>query len=280
MRLMRFHAANSDRIGVVEDNVVRDVTSAFDSFRDALANPDEADTVDDGSFETDQITYLPPTTDTNTIFCAALNYEAHAEESDIAVPDWPLVFIKLPRTLVGHRESISYHTRVTEEIDYEAELAAVIGEEARHVSPEEALEYVAGYTILNDTSARDLQLGLEMDGDRLLDWFSGKTQDRTTPMGPHVVVNEIDDPQDLDIASRVNGETLQDDNTGMMIRSVADLVSFVSSRVTLQPGDIIATGTPEGVGTFQDIQLYPDDTVEIEIEGVGTLVNTVEEAEN
>lgn len=280
MRLMRFHAANSDRIGVVEDNVVRDVTSAFDSFGDALANPDEADTVDDGSFETDQITYLPPTTDTNTIFCAALNYEAHAEESDIAVPDWPLVFIKLPRTLVGHRESISYHTRVTEEIDYEAELAAVIGEEARHVSPEEALEYVAGYTILNDTSARDLQLGLEMDGDRLLDWFSGKTQDRTTPMGPHVVVNEIDDPQDLDIASRVNGETLQDDNTGMMIRSVADLVSFVSSRVTLQPGDIIATGTPEGVGTFQDIQLYPDDTVEIEIEGVGTLVNTVEEAEN
>lgn len=280
MRLMRFHAANSDRIGVVEDNVVRDVTSAFDSFRDALANPDQADTVDDGSFETDQITYLPPTTDTNTIFCAALNYEAHAEESDIAVPDWPLVFIKLPRTLVGHRESISYHTRVTEEIDYEAELAAVIGEEARHVSPEEALEYVAGYTILNDTSARDLQLGLEMDGDRLLDWFSGKTQDRTTPMGPHVVVNEIDDPQDLDIASRVNGETLQDDNTGMMIRSVADLVSFVSSRVTLQPGDIIATGTPEGVGTFQDIQLYPDDTVEIEIEGVGTLVNTVEEAEN
>ncbi|WP_276256603.1 fumarylacetoacetate hydrolase family protein [Halomontanus rarus] len=280
MQLVRFHAANRDRIGVIEDDVVRDVTSAFDSFRDALANPDDADTVDDGSFETDQITYLPPTTDTNTIFCAALNYEAHAEESDIAVPDWPLVFLKLPRTLVGQHESISYHTRVTEEIDYEAELAAVIGEEARHVSTEEALEYVAGYTILNDTSARDLQLGLEMDGDRLLDWFSGKTQDRTTPMGPHVVVNEIDDPQDLDIASRVNGETLQDDNTGMMIRSVADLVSFVSSRVTLQPGDIIATGTPEGVGTFQDIQLYPDDTVEIEIEGIGTLVNTVEEAEN
>ncbi|WP_317175696.1 fumarylacetoacetate hydrolase family protein [Halomontanus rarus] len=280
MQLVRFRAANRDRIGVIEDDVVRDVTSAFDSFRDALANPDDADTVDDGSFETDQITYLPPTTDTNTIFCAALNYEAHAEESDIAVPDWPLVFLKLPRTLVGHRESISYHTRVTEEIDYEAELAAVIGETARHVSPEEALEYVAGYTILNDTSARDLQLGLEMDGDRLLDWFSGKTQDRTTPMGPHVVIDEIDDPQDLDIASRVNGETLQDDNTGMMIRSVADLISFVSSRVTLQPGDVIATGTPEGVGTFQDIQLYPDDTVEIEIEGIGTLVNTVKEAEN
>jgi acylpyruvate hydrolase len=280
MRLVRFYAADRNRIGVIEGDVVRDVTSAFDSFRDALENPDDASTVDDGSFETDQITYLPPTTETNTVFCAALNYEAHAEESNIAVPDWPLVFLKLPRTLIGHRDPISYHTRVTEEIDYEAELAAVIGEEARHVSTDEALEYVAGYTILNDTSARDLQLGLEMDGDQLLDWFSGKTQDRTTPMGPHVVVDEIDDPQDLDISSRVNGETLQDDNTGLMIRSVADLVSFVSSRVTLQPGDIIATGTPEGVGTFQDIQLYPDDTVEIEIEGIGTLVNTVEEAEN
>jgi acylpyruvate hydrolase len=280
MRLVRFYAADRNRIGVIEGDVVRDVTSAFDSFRDALENPDDASTVDDGSFETDQITYLPPTTETNTVFCAALNYEAHAEESNIAVPDWPLVFLKLPRTLIGHRDPISYHTRVTEEIDYEAELAAVIGEEARHVSTDEALEYVAGYTILNDTSARDLQLGLEMDGDQLLDWFSGKTQDRTTPMGPHVVIDEIDDPQDLDISSRVNGETLQDDNTGLMIRSVADLVSFVSSRVTLQPGDIIATGTPEGVGTFQDIQLYPDDTVEIEIEGIGTLVNTVEEAEN
>lgn len=99
----------------------------------------------------------------------------------------------------------------------------------------------------------------------------------TTPIGPYVVVNEINKPQNLDIASRVNGETMQDENTGMMIRSVAELVSFVSSRVELVPGDVIATGTPEGVGTFQDIQLYPDDTVEVEVEGIGTLVNTVEE---
>jgi 2-keto-4-pentenoate hydratase/2-oxohepta-3-ene-1,7-dioic acid hydratase in catechol pathway len=187
--------------------------------------------------------------------------------------------MKLPRALIGHEQPIQYHTRVTEEIDYEAELAAVIGEPARHVDTEDALDHVAGYTILNDTSARDLQLGLKLGDEQFFDWFSGKTQQDTTPVGPSVVVDEIDDPQDLDIASRVNGETLQDDSTGMMIYSVAELVSYMSSRVRLEPGDIISTGTPEGVGTFQDIQLYEDDTVEIEVEDIGILENTVEEAD-
>jgi 2-keto-4-pentenoate hydratase/2-oxohepta-3-ene-1,7-dioic acid hydratase in catechol pathway len=257
----------------------RDVTGTFDSFQDALENPERAADADGETFDTGEITYLPPTTRENTVFCAGLNYEAHAEESDSAVPERPLIFMKLHRTLVGHEEPISYQTRVTEEIDYEAELAAVVGERARHVSPEDALDHVAGYTMLNDTSARDLQLSLKVGDDEMLDWFSGKAMQRTTPVGPYVVVDEIDDPQDLSIASRVNDETMQDDNTGMMIRSVADLVSFVSSRVELEPGDVIATGTPEGVGTFQDIQLYPDDTVEVEVEGIGTLVNTVGEAE-
>jgi 2-keto-4-pentenoate hydratase/2-oxohepta-3-ene-1,7-dioic acid hydratase in catechol pathway len=277
MRIGRFRADGQSRIGVFEDGTVRDVTTAFDSFRDALTRPGDAEHVDGDSFDVEAVTHLPPTTRQNTVFCAALNYEAHAEESDSAVPERPLVFMKLPRTLVGHREAISYHTRVTQEIDYEAELAAVIGERARHVSADEALEYVAGYTIINDTSARDLQLELEVGEDNLLDWFSGKTMQRTTPVGPSVVVDEVDDPQALSIESRVNGETMQDDNTGMMIRTVADLVAFVSSRVELEPGDVIATGTPEGVGAFQDIQLDPDDTVEVEIEDVGKLVNTVEE---
>jgi len=280
MRIGRFEVDGRERIGLFKDGSVQDITTEFDSFQDALSRPQDAIGVDGESFNAEDITYLPPTTDQNTVFCGALNYEAHAEESNIDVPERPLIFMKLPRTLVGHQEPISYHTKVTREIDYEAELAAVIGEPARHVSPDEALEYVAGYTIINDTSARDLQLSLQVGDDEMLDWFSGKTMQRTTPVGPYVVTDEIDDPQDLHIASRVNEETLQDDNTGMMIRSVADLVSFVSSRVRLEPGDIIATGTPEGVGTFQDIQLYPDDTVEVEIEGIGTLVNTVEEADD
>lgn len=279
MRIGRFEVGGQSRIGVFENGTVRDVTGAFDSFQEALEHSERAENADGETFDSDEITHLPPMTPENTVFCAGLNYEAHAEESNIAVPERPLIFMKLHRTLVGHGEPISYHTRVTEEIDYEAELAAVIGEPARHVSPEDALDHVAGYTLLNDTSARDLQLSLQVGDDEMLDWFSGKTMQRTTPLGPYVVVDEIEDPQDLDIQSRVNDETMQDDNTEMMVRSVADLVSFVSSRVELQPGDVIATGTPEGVGTFQDIQLYPDDTVEVEVEGIGTLVNTVEEAE-
>ncbi|GAB7009086.1 fumarylacetoacetate hydrolase family protein [Halorubrum trueperi] len=277
MRIGRFQVDGQSRIGVFEDETVRDVTYKFESFRDALLRPRDAEHAEGKYFDISEITYLPPTTRQNTVFCAALNYEAHAEESDSAVPERPLIFMKLARTLVGHQEPISYHTRVTQEIDYEAELAAVIGERARHVSSEEALEYVAGYTIINDTSARDLQLELEVGEDNLLDWFSGKTMQRTTPVGPSIVVDEINDPQNLSIESRVNGETMQDDNTGMMIRTVADLVAFVSSRVELKPGDIIATGTPEGVGAFQDIQLHNDDTVEVEIEDIGRLVNTVEE---
>lgn len=277
MRVGRFHADGQNRMGVFTDDGVRDVSSEFKSFRDLLARPGDAADVDGKRFGFNEIRHLPPTTEKNNIFCAALNYEAHAEESESAVPEPPLIFVKFPQTLVGHEQPIAYHTRVTQEIDYEAELAAVIGESARHVSREEALDYLAGYTIINDTSARDLQFGMEVGNDDMLDWFSGKTMTNTTPAGPYVVVDEIEDPQTLDISSTVNGETLQDDNTAMMIRTVAELVSFVSSRVELSPGDIIATGTPEGVGTFQDIKLEEDDTVEVEIEGIGSLINTVKE---
>jgi acylpyruvate hydrolase len=279
MRIGRIQVDRQPRIGVFTDEGVRDVTDGFDSFQDALTRPKDAADVNGEMVDEGELEYLPPTTDSNTAFCAGVNYEAHAEESDISVPERPLIFLKPTRTLVGHKAPIANHTKVTEEIDYEAELAAVIGTPARHVSADEALEYVAGYTILNDTSARDLQTPLKVGDDELFDWFSGKAMQDTTPVGPYVVTDEISDPQDLDIASRLNGETMQDDNTEMMIRSVADLVSFVSSRVELVPGDIIATGTPEGVGTFQDVQLHHDDTIEVEVEQIGTLVNTVEEAE-
>lgn len=280
MRLGRFEADGVERIGRFTDERVVDISETFSSFADALTRPTDAAGAEGEEYSLDEITYLPPTEEANTVFCAALNYEAHADEADDAIPERPLMFLKLPRSLVGHREPIAYHTSVTEEIDYEAELAAVIGSSARHVSPAEALDHIAGYTIVNDISARDLQLSLSVGDDTMLDWFSGKAMQDTTPVGPYVVVDEIDDPQDLELRSRVNGETMQDSNTELMIRSVAELVSFVSTRVRLEPGDIIATGTPEGVGTFQDIQLYDGDKVEIELEGVGTLVNHVEVADD
>lgn len=275
MRLGRFQISGQERIGLFQEDTVRDITHEFSSFSEAIAHPGEAQTVEGDEYDQSKISFLPPITNRNRIFCAALNYEAHAEEAGNEVPDPPLIFLKLPQTLVGHKEPISYHASVTQEIDYEAELAAVVGKSARHVTPSEALDFIAGYTILNDTSARDLQFGLTVGDDDLLDWFSGKAMRHTTPTGPTVVINEVDDPQNLDINSKVNGETLQDDNTQMMINPVAELVSFISTRVELTPGDIIATGTPEGVGTFQDIKLMSGDTVEIEIESIGTLANTV-----
>jgi len=195
MRIGRFQADGESRIGRFEDDVVRDVSGEFDGFRDALTRPHDAEDADGRTFDRDEVTHLPPTTRENTVFCAALNYEAHAEESDIEVPV-ALIFTKLPRTprrppgtdLVSHPRDRG--------IDYEAELAAVIGEPARHVETDEALDYVAGYTLLNDTSARDLQLGLQVGDDDLIDWFSGKAMQRTTPVGPYVAVDEVtEDPR-------------------------------------------------------------------------------------
>jgi 2-keto-4-pentenoate hydratase/2-oxohepta-3-ene-1,7-dioic acid hydratase in catechol pathway len=279
MRIGRFKADGEERIGVFDEEEVIGVTAQFDSFAHALAQPESADTTGGERFAHGEISHLPPTTDQSAVFCAALNYQKHAEESGRSVPERPYLFTKLPRSLVGHGASIEYHTTVTEEIDYEGELACVIGESCRHASSDEALEHVAGYTILNDVSARDLQLSFSYENDDMVDWFAGKAMQSTTPIGPFVVCNEIEDPQNLALASRVNGTTMQDESTRMMIYSVAELVSYISSLVELQPGDVIATGTPEGVGVFQDISLEPGDNVEIEIEGIGTLSNTVTQAE-
>ena len=279
MEICRFEVDGADRIGVVDGDEVVDVTAQFDSFTEALSQPESTDPSGGDAFPTDAVSFRPPTTDRNTILCAALNYRKHADESGISVPDRPYLFTKLPRSLVGHGASIDYHTAVTDEIDYEGELACVIGESCRHVSADDALDHVAGYTVLNDVSARDLQLSFTYEDDEMIDWFAGKAMQSTTPIGPTVVCNEIDDPQDLRLVSRVNGETMQDESTRMMVYSVAELVSYVSSLVELEPGDVIATGTPEGVGVFQDVSLEPGDTVDVEIEGLGTLSNTVTRVE-
>lgn len=164
---------------------------------------------------------------------------------------------------------------MTQGLDYAAELAAVIGEPARHVDPEEALEYVAGYTVLNDTAAYDVQ-NVAMGSTTWIDWYSAKSMDDTTPVCPWVAAaDEVGDPHDLSIRSTVNGELMQDTSTAAMIRGVDEQVAFLSTRTTLRPGNLIATGTPEGVGTFRDLSLSDGDRIEIEIEDVGRLENTV-----
>jgi 2-keto-4-pentenoate hydratase/2-oxohepta-3-ene-1,7-dioic acid hydratase in catechol pathway len=198
------------------------------------------------------------------------NYKEHADEEGVDPPTAPLVFAKWPSSVVGPGADIRWDPELTAQVDYEAELAVVIGRTARNVSQADALDYVLGYTCLNDVSARDLQFG---DGQ----WVRGKSLDTFCPMGPILVTaDEIGDPQALAISCRVNGELLQNANTSRMYFGVAEIISFVSRSFTLEPGDVIATGTPSGVGVFRDPPrfLADGDVVTVEIEGIGRLVNT------
>jgi 2-keto-4-pentenoate hydratase/2-oxohepta-3-ene-1,7-dioic acid hydratase in catechol pathway len=204
------------------------------------------------------------------IVCIGLNYRDHAEEQGTELPAAPLLFAKWPNTLIGPGEPIVIPP-ITKQVDYEAELGVVIGERVRRVSAENALEAVAGFLCLNDVSARDLQFS---DGQ----WVRGKSLDTFCPVGPELVpAAEVADPQALAIRAVVNGEVLQDSHTSNMIFSVAEIVAHVSRAITLEPGDLIATGTPAGVGAFRDppVWLEPGDEVTIEIEGLGALMNPV-----
>jgi 2-keto-4-pentenoate hydratase/2-oxohepta-3-ene-1,7-dioic acid hydratase in catechol pathway len=204
------------------------------------------------------------------IICVGLNYHDHAEEQGVEVPEEPLLFAKWPNALIGPGDPIVIPPIVTK-CDYEAELGVVIGARVRGVSKENALEAVRGYLCANDVSARDLQF---KDGQ----WTRGKSVDTFCPVGPRLVpVEEISDPHDLRIRAIVSGEVLQDSTTAKLIFGVDDVISYASQTMTLEPGDLILTGTPAGVGVFRDPQrlLRAGDEVTIEIERIGSLTNSV-----
>ncbi len=211
----------------------------------------------------------PPIPDPDKIICLGLNYKSHAEEAGFKLPAVPLLFAKFRNTLNGPTSPIVLPA-ISLEVDYEGELAVVIGKRGKNISVEDALEHVAGYMALHDVSARDIQM-------RTSQWLSGKTLDTFAPCGPSLVVNEIQDPQNLNISTRLNGETVQSSNTKHMIFSVAETIAYISSLMTLEPGDIIATGTPEGVGFKRTppIFLKDGDVVEVEVEKIGVLRNPV-----
>ena len=202
------------------------------------------------------------------IVCVGLNYRDHAAEGGQDLPKAPLLFAKWPNTLIGDGDAVVLPPESTQ-VDYEAELGVVIGAKAKRVSENDALDHVAGYICVNDVSARDLQFA---DGQ----WTRGKSPDTFCPVGPRLVPrDEIADPQALAIRCIVNGEALQDSSTAQMIFSVAEIIAYTSQIVTLEPGDLIATGTPAGVGIFRDpkVLLKDGDEVSVEIEGLGTLTN-------
>lgn len=216
---------------------------------------------------------LAPITRPEKIICVGLNYRDHALESGQVVPEEPVLFAKYPNSLIGPQESISLPRVAPDQVDYEAELAVVIGRMASRVPVSTALEHVGGYTCANDVSARDLQA-------RGGQWVHGKAIDTFLPLGPWLVTpEEIPDPQNLGIRCLVNGEVLQDSNTTLMIFGVAELISFISQTITLSAGDIIITGTPPGIGAARKPPRYlcAGDEVTVAIEGIGELANPVEE---
>jgi 2-keto-4-pentenoate hydratase/2-oxohepta-3-ene-1,7-dioic acid hydratase in catechol pathway len=210
----------------------------------------------------------PCVTNPEKILCVGLNYRRHAEESGSAVPEVPVLFSKFNNALAAHGEDVPLPS-AAEKYDYEVELAVVVGKTAVNVSEDSALDYVLGYTNANDLSARDLQM-------RSSQWLLGKTLDRFCPIGPHLVTaDEVDDPQQLSTKSWLNGELRQNSNTADMIFSIAEVIAYVSRHFTLKPGDVILTGTPEGVilGMQEKVWMKPGDVVSVEVGDFGKLTN-------
>lgn len=267
MKLCQVSVQGEPLVGVMgEDGVhpVKCVHFMEDFIRD---RPAARASVDPLSVQ--QISWMPVVTGPSKIIGVGLNYRDHIEESKGTPPSNPVIFAKYPNSLLGHKGVIQWDARVTGKVDFEAELAVVIGKRVKGITESEAREAVFGYTCANDVSARDLQFG---DGQ----WTRGKTLDTFCPLGPAIVTaDEMTDPQGLHIQAILNGRVMQDANTSQMIFGVYALISHLSRSMTLMPGDVILTGTPSGVGAFRDPPIYlkDGDEIVVRIEGIGELVN-------
>ena len=291
MRLITYVTAGGLRPGVLHGDGAYDLTDVLDalgvppvlSIRSLLEREGErlgelssrvARLLADGSVQAarprDGLRLAPPVPDPAKVICVGLNYATHVAETGRALPEHPDLFAKFSSTLIGADDEIG-GADVTDNLDFEGELAVVIGAHGHRVSEDAALSIVAGYSLLNDITARDLQY-------RGTQWLTGKAVDGTTPIGPALVTaDEVGDPQVLDIRTRLNGVEVQRSNTRHMIFPVARVVSYISQIMALAPGDVIATGTPEGIGAKRTPPLWmtSGDVVEVDIEHVGTLRNAV-----
>ena len=261
MKLCRYRRGDGARVGIVEGDDVYDAgDSLFDLDRGEHVGPWDA------------VPLLAPVLRPSKIVGIGLNYRDHAAETGAALPEQPLLFAMWANAVVGPGEPIRLPPAgVSTFVDYEAELGVVIGTRASGVAATRALDHVLGYTCLNDVSARDRQR-------REPQWIRGKSLDTFCPIGPWITTaDELPDPQALAIKLHLNGETMQDSSTAEMVFGVAELIAFVSEAITLEPGDVIATGTPPGVGASRrpPVSLKAGDTVVVEIEGIGLLTNPV-----
>lgn len=251
MKLIRYHLDRETAWGAVRDEIVYRLECAPGAFPLRLG---------EAVAPVQQVELLAPC-QPSKIVAVGLNYRAHAAESGHPVPAEPVLFMKPPSAVIGPGAAIVYPAQLSQRVDYEAELAVVIGRRARHVPREEAFDYVLGYTCANDVTARDLQ---QRDGQ----WTRAKSFDTFCPLGPWIVPDlEV---ADVAIRCRLNGMLCQDGRTADMLFPVDELIAFVSAVMTLEPGDVILTGTPAGIGPLQ-----PGDQVTVEIEGIGNLSNRV-----
>jgi 2-keto-4-pentenoate hydratase/2-oxohepta-3-ene-1,7-dioic acid hydratase in catechol pathway len=268
MKLVTFMSHGRTRIGELDGDTIHTLAWT-DGMRQMLRRGVVANRTYE-RFPLSEVTLLAPVQPTKVI-AIGLNYADHARETGrTELPRTPIVFAKLPSAVIGPGEAITWRTRITQEVDYEAELAVVIGRRAKDVDEAHALDYVFGYTCGNDVSARDLQLG---PNDQ---WTRGKGLDTFCPLGPVIVTrDEIADPQALGVRAVLNGETMQDGSTRDMLFGVAHIVAFVSQHFTLEPGDVLLTGTPAGVGRAKQPPRYltDGDIITVSIDGIGDLTN-------
>jgi 2-keto-4-pentenoate hydratase/2-oxohepta-3-ene-1,7-dioic acid hydratase in catechol pathway len=290
MRLGQFGTSASERLWcgvVVDDDTVVDLPSAGNAAgidvprrlssllerwnwaEKASMTVAYATETETGLVSRDDCRRHAPVTDPGKVVCVGLNYEDHARELDLSIPDEPVLFSKFPTAVVGPGDDVAWDPAYTTQVDYEAELVGVVGREARDVPVADAREHLAGVTVGNDVTARDLQ---ERDGQ----WVRGKSLDTFAPIGPELVtLDEVGDPHDLDIWAEVDGERLQESTTANFIFGLDELVAACSRAFTLHPGDLIFTGTPPGVGASRDPPIHLDDgdRVTVGVDGVGELTN-------
>ena len=276
MKLVRFGEPGQERPGLLHDGVIRDLSAHVDTINGAVldkASLDKLRALDPSALPAvDGNPRLgPPLSDVGKVICVGLNYTDHAEESGMAIPEEPVLFMKATTSICGPNDDVIIPKHSTK-LDWEVELGIVIGQRASYVSRDDALNYVAGYCVVNDVSERAFQL--EGTGQ----WVKGKSNDTFCPFGPCVTTSdEVPDPQNLNLWLDVNGERLQSGNTRTMIFDVATIVSYISQHMTLEPGDLIPTGTPPGVGLgFKPPRfLSAGDTMAVGIERLGDIQQTV-----
>ena len=273
MKLCTFvNQEGQECVGLVKDNKICRLSGYKDMIE--LIQKYDSDKIEydlkeaEDCFSLEEVSLMAPVTNPRKMIFVGFNYRDHAKESKSAIPEFPVLFSKFSNSLIGNNQNVII-PQVVKKCDFEAELAFVIGKTAKNVDIDDAMEYVFGYTICNDVSARDLQL-------RVSQWLSGKAIDTFAPMGPVIATaDEIGDPHNLDISCRVNGVLRQKSNTRELIFNIPFLISYISRTLTLEPGDIISTGTPQGVilGSEDPVWLKEGDVCEIEVENIGVLRN-------